>query len=194
MTFTATATDPPPPVDNNPPVNNNRDAADDSHLFFTQNSPITVTGWLIWIYYPENYQGPRGIPLSTAETAWYTGTPESIDAFVADPKDIDPGFTITSLSDGTITQFAQTATSCDDYDGDGESDWPCNSLIDPENPPSVYSVQIKIETTATEVSFDVYWDQNAENWDGTPATNTTYDLDADTNMYGDDPDHTNQED
>ena len=173
VTFTATATD----------NNSGNSLGEQSHLFYTQNSPVTVQGWLVWIYYPENYKGPRSSSFDSS----------------------DYGFNITNLTSGAeITQFAQTVGACDDYDGDGESDKPCNKNLGNPVDGGVYSVQIYIEKEqvlqngeSVSVSFYVDWDQSAANWDGTPATDMTYNLNSDTNMmsHGDidyNPDHTNQ--
>ena len=163
---------------------NNGGLAGNSHLFFTQNSPVDVEGWLVQIYYPENYKGPRG--LGEGALGGTSGPT---------PGESPYGFTVSvNNNDGKITQFAQTAGPCDDYDGDGEYDFPCNANFDhpSDEPGSVYSVQIEIETTKKKLTFHVAWDQSAANWNGTPASNTTYTLDADINMSGDDPHHTSQ--
>ena len=68
----------------------------------------------------------------------------------------------------------------------------------PQNPSTTYSVQIFLETTQDQASFQVIWDRKAENWtDGSPPPDMTYNLMASKNtmLYTDpmfDPDHTLQ--
>ncbi|MXV74864.1 hypothetical protein F4Z99_11365 [Candidatus Poribacteria bacterium] len=117
------------------------------------------------IYYPENYKGPRGLE--------------------EDPEGY--GFTTTLGAGAEITQFAQTAGSCHDYDNDGNYDTPCNRVIEPSNP-STYSVQVYIETEETTLSITVNWKSPYFH------LTKTYTLNAAVNIAEDWPYHTAQED
>ena len=88
VTFTATATA--------RPVGS--DWAQESHYY-------SEDGWLVWIYYPENYKGPRQ-------------TPEEVD----EADFLINGFMLIPDDGAIITQFAQTEVDCWDPDK------PCNSL------------------------------------------------------------------
>ena len=85
-----------PPTSGNPPTNGNPATSgnppDDSppntitsHYVFS-NPPNTLRGdeWIVWIYYPDDYSGPRGLP-------------NSLEGY---------GFTIT-VDGGEATEFAQ---------------------------------------------------------------------------------------
>ena len=166
VTFTATATVRP----------TDSDWAQQSHYYDANQSK---QGWLVWIYYPENYKGPRG----TAEGS--TDADFLINGFMLIPED-----------GATVTQFSQTEVDCWDPDK------PCNSLGpgDPEKQgvPTTYSVQIFLATTQDQTSIQVIWDRTAGNWsDGSPPDDMTYNLMSSKNMmlYTDpmfDPDHTQQ--
>ena len=60
VTFTATATDNGGGNGGGNTPQGNSGVADDSHLFYEMNSPIVLKGWLVWVYYPENYKGRVG--------------------------------------------------------------------------------------------------------------------------------------
>ena len=162
VTFTATATVRP----------TDSDWAQQSHYYDAQESK---QGWLVWIYYPENYQGPMDTPGENAEANF-----------------ISNGFMLIPDDDSTITEFSQTEGAC--YDADK----PCHigTAGDRENSVT-YSVQIFLETTEDQASVQVIWDREAANWsDGSPPPDMTYNLMSSKNMMsgqeGDDPDHTKQ--
>ena len=166
VTFTATATVRP----------TDSDWAQESHYYDANQSK---QGWLVWIYYPENYKGPR----ETAEGS-------------ADADFLINGFMLIPNDGATVTEFSQTEVDCWDPDK------PCNSLGpgDPEKQgvPTTYSVQIFLETTQDQASVQVIWDRKGENWsDNSPPPDMTYNLMSSKNMmlYTDpmyDPDHTQQ--
>ena len=166
VTFTATATVRP----------TDSDWAQQSHYYDADQSK---QGWLVWIYYPENYKGPR----ETAEGS-------------ADADFLINGFMLIPNDGATVTEFSQTEVDCWDPDK------PCNSLGpgDPEKQgvPTTYSVQIFLETTQDQASVQVIWDRKGENWsDNSPPPDMTYNLMSSKNMmlYTDpmfDPDHTQQ--
>ncbi len=116
------------------------------------------------IYYPADYgDGPRKLRKN----------PEGY------------GFNIT-LSDGDITQFAQTAVPCFDYDDDGQSDRPCN------DDGNTYSVQIYVKTGEPTIRITITWNPPHN------GHNATYTLDRNINMakyyeIGYSEDHTSQE-
>ena len=165
VTFTATATVRP----------TDSDWAQESHYYDAQESK---NGWLVWIYYPENYQGPR-------QSSEINGD------FLTN------GFMLIPSEGTTITEFTQTEGAC--YDADK----PCHigTVGDWENS-TTYSVQIFLTMppdTAVDdaVTFQVIWDRTAANWsDGSPPPDMTYTLMASKNMMdgqeGSDPDHTQQ--
>ena len=165
VTFTATATVRP----------TDSDWAQQSHYYDANESQ---QGWLVWIYYPENYQGPREPPADDNP---------SLHGFEVN------GFMLTPSTGATITQFAQTEGAC--YDADK----PCHvgTVGDWENS-TTYAVQIFLATTADQASIQVIWDREAANWsDGSPPPDMTYNLMASKNtmlstdpMF--DPDHTQQ--
>ena len=137
-----------------------------SHYYYHTKQPtITGDGWLVNIYYPENYIGPRGLQ----------GNPNGY------------GFTVSLAPGAAITQFAQTAGGCPDYDNDGSYDKPCNTVIEPSNP-STYSVQIYIKTMETTLSFTVNWKPPHSH------LTKTYTLNAAVNIAQATLDHTSQED
>ncbi len=136
-----------------------------SHYYYDTKQPITGDGWLVNIYYPESYTGPRGLE--------------------EDPRGY--GFTVSLGPAAEITQFAQTAGGCPDYDNDGSYDKPCNTVIEPSNP-STYSVQIYIKTMGTILSFTVNWKPPYSH------LTRTYTLNAAVNIAGDTFDHTAQKD
>ena len=166
VTFTATATA--------RPVGS--DWAQESHYYDADQSK---QGWLVWIYYPANYKGPRGTAEGSADADFL------INGFMLIPED-----------GATVTEFSQTEVDCWDPDK------PCNSLGpgDPEKQgvPTTYSVQIFLATTQDQTSIQVIWDRKAGNWsDGSPPPDMTYNLMSSKNMMtfdqdGYDPDHTNQ--
>ena len=166
VTFTATATV--------RPVGS--DWAQESHYYDADQSK---QGWLVWIYYPANYKGPRGTAEGSADADFL------INGFMLIPED-----------GATVTEFSQTEVDCWDPDK------PCNSLGpgDPEKQgvPTTYSVQIFLATTQDQTSIQVIWDRKAGNWsDGSPPPDMTYNLMSSKNMMtfdqdGYDPDHTNQ--
>jgi hypothetical protein len=83
----------------------------------------------VQIYYPADYgEGPRKL----------RENPEGY------------GFNIT-LSDGDITQFAQTAVPCFDYDGEDRWDKPCNE------DGNTYSVQIYVKTGEPTITITITW-------------------------------------
>ena len=167
VTFTATATVRP----------TDSDWAQQSHYYDAQESK---NGWLVWVYYPENYQGPMETPGENDEANF-----------------ISNGFMLIPSDGTTITEFSQTEGAC--YDADK----PCHigTVGDWENS-TTYSVQIFLtmppDTAADDaVTFQVIWDREAANWsDGSPPPDMTYTLMASKNMMsgqeGDDPDHTQQ--
>ena len=166
VTFTATATVRP----------TDSDWAQESHYYTADKSQ---QGWLVWIYYPENYKGPRAVPETPVDADFL------INGFMLIPED-----------GAIVTEFSQTEVDCWDPDK------PCNSLGpgDPEKQgvPTTYSVQIFLATTQDQTSIRVIWDRTAGNWsDGSPPDDMTYSLMASKNMMtfdqdGYDPDHTNQ--
>ena len=166
VTFTATATVRP----------TDSDWAQESHYYDADQSK---QGWLVWIYYPANYKGPRGTAEGSADADFL------INGFMLIPED-----------GATVTEFSQTEVDCWDPDK------PCNSLGpgDPEKQgvPTTYSVQIFLATTQDQTSIQVIWDRKDENWsDGSPPPDMTYNLMSSKNMmlYTDpmfDPDHTQQ--
>ena len=166
VTFTATATVRP----------TDSDWAQESHYYDANQSK---QGWLVWIYYPENYKGPR----ETAEGS-------------ADADFLINGFMLIPNDGATVTEFSQTEVDCWDPNK------PCNSLGpgDPEKQgvPTTYSVQIFLATTQDQTSIQVIWDRKDENWsDNSPPPDMTYNLMSSKNMmlYTDpmyDPDHTQQ--
>ena len=156
VSFTATATARP----------TDSDWAQQSHYYDAQESQ---QGWLVQIYYPENYQGPRQAPVKI------DGADFLINGFMLIPSD-----------GATITEFVQAETDCWDPDK------PCNSL-GPDDPtkqgvPTSYSVQVFLtmpEGTQPDdaVTFDVIWDRKAANWsDGSPPPDMTYTVMASKNM------------
>ena len=145
--------------------NNVGDSDLSTHYSYTNMDPIEGNGWLVQIYYPENYTGPRGLE--------------------EDPKGY--GFTISLDPGAEITQFSQTIGPCFDYDYDGNHDRPCNTVIEPGNP-STYSVQIGIETMKTTISITVNWKSPYSH------LTRTYTLNAAFNITGNSPHHTAQED
>ncbi len=160
--FTATATVRP----------TDSDWAQQSHYYDADQSK---QGWLVWIYYPENYEGPRQTPGENGEANF-----------------IGNGFMLIPDDDSTITEFTQTDGAC--YDADK----PCHigTAGDPNNS-TTYSVQIFLSTTEDQASIQVIWDREAANWsDNSPPPDMTYNLMASKNMMsgqeGDDPDHTQQ--
>ena len=161
VTFTATATARP----------TDSDWAQQSHYYSAEESK---QGWLVWIYYPENYEGPRGTPGENDEANF-----------------VSNGFMLIPDDESTITEFSQTEGPCFD------AEKPCHigTVGDWENS-TTYSVQIFLATTQDQASFQVIWDRKAENWtDGSPPPDMTYNLMASKNMMtGDqsDPDHTLQ--
>ena len=166
VTFTATATVRP----------TDSDWAQQSHYYDADQSK---QGWLVWIYYPENYKGPRAVPETPVDADFL------INGFMLIPED-----------GAIVTEFSQTEVDCWDPDK------PCNSLGpgDPEKQgvPTTYSVQIFLATTQDQTSIQVIWDRTAGNWsDGSPPDDMTYNLMSSKNMmlYTDpmfDPDHTQQ--
>ena len=160
VTFTATATVRP----------TDSDWAQQSHYYDAEESKH---GWLVWIYYPENYEGP----MQTTD---------------GDADFQSNGFMLIPSTGATITEFSQTEGPC--YDADK----PCHIATagDWENS-TAYSVQIFLATTQDQASIQVIWDRKAANWsDGSPPPDMTYNLMASKNLMsgqeGDDPDHTNQ--
>ena len=166
VTFTATATVRP----------TDSDWAQESHYYDADQSK---QGWLVWIYYPANYKGPRGTAEGSADADFL------INGFMLIPED-----------EATVTEFSQTEVDCWDPDK------PCNSLGpgDPEKQgvPTTYSVQIFLATTQDQASIQIIWDRKAGNWsDGSPPPDMTYNLMSSKNtmLYTDpmfDPDHTQQ--
>ena len=137
-----------------------------THYYYHTKQPITGDGWLIHIYYPENYNGPRKLR--------------------EDPEGY--GFTVTlSGTEARIRDFSQTVGGCYDYNKDGKYDKPCNRVIEPSNP-STYSVQMYIQTTETILSITVNWKPPYSH------LTKTYTLNAAVNIAGDTFDHTSQED
>ena len=165
VTFTATATVRP----------TDSDWAQQSHYYDANQSK---QGWLVWIYYPENYTGPLNPP---------TDHDPSLHGFETN------GFMLIPSDGATVTEFAQTQGAC--YDADK----PCHigTVGDWENS-TTYSVQIFLETTQDQASVQVIWDRKDENWsDNSPPPDMTYNLMSSKNMmlYTDpmyDPDHTQQ--
>ena len=165
VTFMATATVRP----------TDSDWAQESHYYDANQSK---QGWLVWIYYPENYMGPLNPP---------TDHDPSLHGFETN------GFMLIPSDGATVTQFAQTEGAC--YDADK----PCHigTVGDWENS-TTYSVQIFLETTQDQASVQVIWDRKDENWsDNSPPPDMTYNLMSSKNMmlYTDpmyDPDHTQQ--
>ncbi|MYG00425.1 cadherin repeat domain-containing protein [Candidatus Poribacteria bacterium] len=100
-----------------------------SHYYYDSLDPISGDGWLVQIYYPANYNGPRKL---REDPAGY-------------------GFAVT-LSDGFIKDFAQTAVDCWDYNDDGIYDKPCN-----ETDNATYSVQIYVKTGEPIITITVTW-------------------------------------
>ena len=158
-TFTATATERP----------TDSDWAQQSHYYDAQQS---TQGWLAWIYYPENYEGPMNNPTVPADADFLTN-----------------GFMLIPATGATLTEFVQTQGPC--YD----EDKPCHSgtVGDWQNS-RTYSVQIFIETTLDQTSFQVIWDRSDDNWsDNSPPPDMTYNLMSSKNMMTgeqSDPDHT----
>ena len=165
VTFTATATVRP----------TDSDWAQQSHYYDADQSK---QGWLVWIYYPENYTGPLNPP---------TDHDPSLHGFETN------GFMLIPSDGATVTEFAQTQGAC--YDADK----PCHigTVGDWENS-TTYSVQIFLETTQDQASIQIIWDRKAGNWsDGSPPPDMTYNLMSSKNtmLYTDpmfDPDHTQQ--
>ncbi len=163
VTFTATATVRP----------TGSDWAQQSHYYDADQSK---QGWLVWIYYPENYKGPR----ETAEGS-------------ADADFLINGFMLIPSDGATVTEFSQTEGAC--YDAEK----PCHigTPGDFDNS-TTYSVQIFLATTQDQASIQIIWDRKAGNWsDGSPPPDMTYNLMSSKNMmlYTDpmyDPDHTQQ--
>ena len=163
VTFTATATVRP----------TDSDWAQQSHYYDADQSK---QGWLVWIYYPENYKGPRGTTEGSADADFLTN-----------------GFMLIPSDGATITEFAQTEGAC--YDAEK----PCHigTPGDFDNS-TTYSVQIFLATTQDQTSIQVIWDRKAGNWsDGSPPPDMTYNLMASKNtmLYTEpmfDPDHTQQ--
>ena len=134
VTFTATATVRP----------TDSDWAQQSHYYDADQSK---QGWLVWIYYPENYKGPRGTTEGSADADFLTN-----------------GFMLIPSDGATITGFAQTEGAC--YDAEK----PCHigTPGDFDNS-TTYSVQIFLATTQDQTSIQVIWDRKAGNWsDGSP--------------------------
>ncbi|MDE0634712.1 MAG: hypothetical protein OXI43_02495 [Candidatus Poribacteria bacterium] len=100
-----------------------------SHYYYYTRQPPSGDGWLVQIYYPANYNGPRKLR--------------------EDPEGY--GFSI-SLNHGKIKDFAQTAADCFDYDDDGQWDRPCNKKDN-----ATYSVQIYVQTDEPKVEITVTW-------------------------------------
>ena len=155
-----------------PPGNNIRRSSNvgdsdlSTHYYYHTKQPITGDGWLIQIYYPENYNGPRKLR--------------------EDPEGY--GFTVTlSGTEARIRNFSQTAGGCNDYNKDGKYDKPCNRVIDPNNP-STYSVQMYIQTTETTLSITVNWKPPYAH------LTKTYTLNAAVNIAESTLDHTSQMD
>ena len=162
VTFTATATVRP----------TDSDWAQQSHYYDANESK---QGWLVWIYYPENYTGPMD-------------GPDELD----NADFLINGFKLILSAGVTLDEFTQTEGPC--YDADK----PCHigTAGDPNNS-TTYSVQIFLETTLDQTSIQVIWDRKAANWsDGSPPPDMTYNLMASKNLMsgqeGDDPDHTKQ--
>ena len=162
VTFTATATE----------RATDSDWAQQSHYYDEDQSK---QGWLVWIYYPENYKGPRETPGESGEADFLSN-----------------GFMLIPSDGATVTEFTQTDGPC--YDADK----PCHiGTAGDSNNSTTYSVQIFLSTTQDQTSFRVIWDRRAGNWDGSPPPDMIYSLMASKNtmlytnpMY--DPDHTKQ--
>ena len=166
VTFTATATARP----------TDSDWAQRSHYYDADESR---QGWLVHIYYPENYTGPRKT---------------SDDEILSSEPDFPiNGFLLILNTGVTLDEFIQTQGSCWD------ADKPCHvGTVGDLNNSTTYSVQIFLETTLDQTSFQVIWDRSAANWsDNSPPPDMTYNLMASKNtmLYTDpmyDPDHTQQ--
>ena len=162
---------PSPNLNSNPNLNPNPNTIPvgetdiSSHYYYHTRQPPSGDGWLVQIYYPANYNGPRRLQ----------GDPEGY------------GFSIT-LSDGVIAEFAQTAVGCHDYDRDGQWDRPCN-----EKDQSTYSVQIYIETGEPIVKITVTWQPPYSGRTATYTLDRSINLARydDPKFH---PDHTSQED
>lgn len=130
-------TPPPPPQPTNQDSGNTGgdDEPDSTTRHHTPGAMYDGKGWLVSVYYPENYK-----KMPTKE---------------------DPGFTITSGS-RTITIREIANISCYFIPR-----WPCNSLINPNNP-RTYIARVFIETTDSAISVNVVWDRNDNNWEGDP--------------------------